>query len=62
MCKKNGNSYDPRKIYQSAPQWGYSNDREFMQDNDDTATSKLYSNSGRQPGLGKGRKFNPPVK
>ena len=64
MKKKYGNPFDSKKIYQSPQQNWFNNDRDFMYDytDDGSATSKLYSNIGRQPGLGKGRRFNPPIK
>lgn len=36
--------------------------KQYEQDNDQSASDKLFNNGGRQPGLGGRRKFVPPTK
>ena len=57
MHKKYGNNYDNLQNYRQDPR-GY----DQYGNCPESATSKLMNNNGRQPGLGRGRRFNPPMR
>jgi fidgetin-like protein 1 len=59
MKKKHGRDYNQNLRRNSC---GRYDDYDSMNQDQDSATSKLYSNTGRQPGLGKRRNFNPPIR